>query len=59
MVSPFGDGFTIGAINSDQQYDDTMRDLAMAVADSVEYAVPKESQKTWEWRDWFKGKRLT
>ncbi|MEM7316599.1 MAG: hypothetical protein AAF497_25995, partial [Planctomycetota bacterium] len=59
MVSPFGDGVTIGAITSEAQYGPKMQQLARTLADSVAFAIPKESQKTKEWDSWFRGKRLT
>ena len=59
LINPFGQGLTIAAITSKEQYSGRYQELALALANSVAFAAPKESEKTKEWRDWLKGRRLT
>ena len=59
LINPFGHSVTVGALASSQQFSDRHRNLAIELANSVAFAVPKESEKSKEWRNWFKGLRLT
>lgn len=58
LINPFGESITIAALTSRDSYSDTHRQLAMAIADSVGFAVPEESPLTKKWQQSLKGLRL-
>ena len=59
VINPFGHSLTIAAVTSSDSYSSLQRELATQLTESVAFALPKESEKTKEWRDWLRGKRLT
>lgn len=58
LINPFGKSITVAALTSSDSYSDEHRQLALAIANSVAFAVPEESALTQEWRQSLKGLRL-
>lgn len=59
VLNPFGQGLTVAAVTTESDYGPQQRKLASQLVESIAFAVPKESEKTKEWREWLRGKRLT
>ena len=55
LINPFGKSITIAALTSSDSYSDEHRQLALTIANSVGFAIPKESALTQEWRQSLKG----
>ncbi len=59
LINPYGQSITIAALTSVELYSQRYQSLAVEIAESVAFAIPKESQITKQWRQSLKGRRLS
>jgi hypothetical protein len=58
IVNPHGEGLTVTAVTDPAKYGDAHREVALAVAHSVRFSVPREPEAVATWRGELAGRRL-
>ena len=59
VINPFGYGVTVIAVTNPPSYSTRYEELAREVANSIQFAKPKESPVVKEWKEALKGAKLT
>lgn len=59
LLNPYGKGVIIIATTAKKNYSDRFKELAVLVANSVQFTIPKESGEVKKWAQKLKNSRLT